>query len=84
MGSRASLSHVSVDPMGRDVAVVSVLPEWTARTPGRIAFISLTRLEVIGSVSVGFGPDAVEFSPDGEFIAVANEVGGARETVDEA
>lgn len=73
MGERTSMSHVSVDPMGRDVAVVSVLPERKARTPGRIAFVSLTRLEVIGSVPVGFGPDAVEFSPDGRYIAVANE-----------
>jgi len=69
----ASLSHVSIDPAGRDVAIVTVLPANKSAEPGRLAFVSLTRLEVIGSVLVGYGPDAAEFSPDGSVVVVANE-----------
>lgn len=72
-GTAAGISHVSVDPLGRGVAAVTVMPAHKGSVPGRLAFVSLERRAIIGSLVVGYGPDACEFSPDGRFLVVANE-----------
>lgn len=66
-------THVAVDPIGRGYAGVSVVPSAKARIPGAVVFIDLDSGEPLGSVQVGFNPDAVAFSPDGATLVVANE-----------
>lgn len=72
-GGHTSLSHVSIDPKGRGVAAVAVVPARRGVMAGRIAFVMIEGGEVIGSVEVGFNPDAVAFAPDGSRVVVANE-----------
>ncbi|HTV22288.1 MAG TPA: hypothetical protein VMG12_26550, partial [Polyangiaceae bacterium] len=40
---------------------------------GRVAFYSATDLRYLGAASVGFGPDMLTFTPDGQTLLVANE-----------
>lgn len=40
---------------------------------GRVAFYSALDLSYLGAVSVGFGPDMLTFTPDGQTLLVANE-----------
>jgi hypothetical protein len=40
---------------------------------GRVAFYSAIDLLYLGAVSVGFGPDMLAFTPDGQTLLVANE-----------
>lgn len=41
--------------------------------PGRLLAVSIPDLTVLGSVTVGRGPDSVAISPDGNYAVVANE-----------
>jgi hypothetical protein len=40
---------------------------------GRVAFYSAVDLSYLGAISVGFGPDMLTFTPDGQTLLVANE-----------
>lgn len=67
------VTHVASDPAGRGVAAVCVVPRLRAREQGRVAFVSVRTGQVVGSVVVGFTPDALAFTEDGGAIVVANE-----------
>jgi DNA-binding beta-propeller fold protein YncE len=72
-GIAATATHVAVDPVGRGFAAVTVVPTAKARMPGSVVFVDLDEAKPIGSVSVGFNPDALAFTPDGVHLVVLNE-----------
>lgn len=65
----------------REVTSLAVGGDWVAvAVPaarndrrGRVAFYSAGDLRFLGSVTVGFGPDMLTFTPDGQRVLVANE-----------
>jgi hypothetical protein len=68
-----SISSVSADPNGRGFGVATIIPTANNTTLGKIAFFDVSTGNVLGSVDVGYHPDAVRFTPDGSKIVVANE-----------
>lgn len=68
-----SATHVAVDPRGRGFAAVAVVPDDAQQTPGRVVFVSMRDARVLAHVVTGFGPDACRFSPDGAWLATADE-----------
>lgn len=72
-GISGTPTHVGVDPARRGFAAVTVVPSARARIPGALAFFSLDDGAPLGRVSVGFNPDALAFTLDGNQIVVANE-----------
>lgn len=67
------VSHVAVDPAGRGILAVAVIPAERARVPGAVLFYSTRSGALLGRATAGYGPDACEFSADGAFLVVANE-----------
>ena len=61
----------SVDVANGVAAVAS--PAGGGARPGNVAFIDMDTLETITTVAVGYKPDMVIFTPDGQKVLVANE-----------
>jgi len=54
--------------------LVAVASEAVTKTgPGSVVFLDATTLDVLGQVPAGALPDMVTFTPDGEYLLVANE-----------
>jgi len=54
--------------------LVAVASEAITKTdPGSVVFLDASTLDVLGQVSAGALPDMVTFTPDGEYLLVANE-----------
>ena len=54
--------------------LVAVASEAFAKTdPGSVVFLDASTLDVLGQVPAGALPDMVTFTPDGEYLLVANE-----------
>lgn len=53
--------------------VAAAVPAARNDRPGRVALYSASELRFLGSVTVGFGPDMLTFTPDAQRIVVANE-----------
>ena len=68
-----SVSSVAADPLGRGFGVATFIPKNAGSDPGRAVFFDPVAKTVLHSVAVGYHPDAVQFSPDGSKIFVANE-----------
>lgn len=62
----------SVD-VANGVLAVAISPSDAAVTPGTVAFFDTTTLLLSNSVTVGFLPDMLVFSSDGNLLFVANE-----------
>lgn len=72
--SRAGeVTHVAIDPAGRNFAAASVCPRDFAQRKGAVVFFHLPTGVILKSLEVGFNPDAVAFTPDGNTLLVANE-----------
>jgi hypothetical protein len=56
----------------KDLVAVAIEAE-IAQDPGLVAFYDSTDLSLIGTVDVGSLPDMVTFTPNGQFVLVANE-----------
>ncbi len=72
-GITGSATHVSIDPAGRGLAAVTVVPIAKARLPGAVVFVRMDDGACIGAVNVGYNPDALAFSPSGAQLVVVNE-----------
>jgi hypothetical protein len=68
-----SLSSVVADSQGRDFGVASLIPTDRGATTGKAVFFQLSTGTVLSSVDVGFHPDSVTITPDGNRIVIANE-----------
>ena len=71
----ASASSVALDPLGRGLGVVSLIPTMNGTNTGKLGLFdfragSFGQLNVL---DVGFHPDSVSFAADGSRIFVANE-----------
>lgn len=69
----AEVTHVAVDPAGRNFAVASVCPHDFAAREGAIVFFHMPTGVMLKALRVGFNPDALLFTPDGSTLIVANE-----------
>jgi len=72
-GAGAEVTHVAIDPAGRGILAATVIPEDRAGVPGQVVFLSTRSGAVLARVTVGYGPDAAAFSPDGSLLVVVNE-----------
>jgi len=70
-----SASSTSIDPLGRGFGVVSLIPTNNGSTQGKLGFFDYRSgsLGVISTLDVGFHPDNVKFSKDGNRLFIANE-----------
>ncbi len=72
-----SLSSVQVDNQGRDFGVATLIPgaagEQRGSVLGKAVFFQLSTGSVLGSVDVGYHPDSVTITPDGNRLVIANE-----------
>lgn len=69
----ANVTHVAVDPAGRNIAAATVRPLDYAAREGKVVFFHMPTGVILKSVTVGFGPDALAFTPDGGKLIVINE-----------
>lgn len=74
-GEAAFTSAIDVHPSGKFIAVAVTKTSPTACLPGVVSFVNID--DDVGAqlkqVTVGFYPDSVDFSPDGNWLVVANE-----------
>ncbi len=66
-------TSIAADPMGRGFVSISWLPSPSDVLPGRIQFIDTRTGDLLSSVSAGYHPDCLAFTPDGNSLLVANE-----------
>lgn len=57
----------------RDGLAAVASPRGGGAQPGRVSFIDLNTLETVNTVEVGYKPDMVVFTPDGQKVLVVNE-----------
>ncbi|MFG0244358.1 MAG: choice-of-anchor I family protein [Phycisphaerales bacterium JB054] len=69
----ADVTSVAIDPAGRGLGAVAVVPERSDTTPGVVVFLDTSSGSVVAQLRVGFHPDMVTFTPDGGAVLVANE-----------
>lgn len=69
------VSSTAVDPAGRGFGVASLIPgdDLNGLLKGKVGFFNTTTGAVLGTINVGFHPDSVKFSADGNTLYVANE-----------
>lgn len=73
-----SVSSVQVDNQGRDFGVATVIPgndTDLARvdTVGKAVFFQISTGSILGSLNLGYHPDSVTMTPNGQKLLVANE-----------
>jgi hypothetical protein len=73
-----SVSSVQVDTQGRDFAVATVIPGNDTNlarvdTVGKAVFFQISTGSILGSVNLGYHPDSVTITPNGQKLLVANE-----------
>ncbi len=73
-----SVSSVQVDNQGRDFGVATVIPGNDVNlarvdTVGKAVFFQISTGSVLGSVNLGYHPDSVTITPNGQKLLVANE-----------
>lgn len=73
LGSFADVSSVAADPFGRGFGVASLVPTANGTTAGKIAFFDYRSGSILGTLDVGYHPDAVTFSADGLKLFITNE-----------
>jgi MYXO-CTERM domain-containing protein len=66
------LSSVAVNAT-RGFGVASLIPTASTSGVGKVGFFDLATNSVIGSLDVGYHPDSVTFSSDGNYLIVVNE-----------
>ncbi len=74
-GTVRDASSTALDPLQRGFGVVSLIPTTNGTTQGKIGFFDY-RTGSVGSLvtlDVGFHPDSVKFSADGQKLYVVNE-----------
>lgn len=73
-----SVTHVAIDPAGRNFAAATVCPRDFAARPGSVVLFHMPTAVILKSLEVGFSPDCLAFTPDGHRLIIANEGRPAR------
>ena len=73
-----SVSSVQVDNQGRDFGVATVIPGNDTNlarvdTVGKAVFFQISTGSILGSLDLGYHPDSVTMTPNGQKLLVANE-----------
>lgn len=68
-----SVSSVAIDPMSRGFGAAVAIPKDNTLSVGALVFFDLVTAKVLCTLPVGYHPDMVAFSPNGDYLLVANE-----------
>ncbi len=71
--SVSSVASVAIDPLGRGFGVASVIPNPNDTSVGALVLFDTATNSVLKTLSIGFNPDSVTFTPNGARIVVADE-----------
>lgn len=66
-------TSIAIDPIGRGFAVVSWIPDPTDSVPGIAQIIDLESGGPVWQMNIGYHPDCLMFTPDGNYLIAANE-----------
>ncbi|MFN0197284.1 MAG: choice-of-anchor I family protein [Planctomycetaceae bacterium] len=80
-GDLSGVSSITVDPNGRGFGVLTAIPNDNTGTLGKAVLFNTSTGAILKELDVGFHPDMVTFTPDGQKILIANE-GEANSTSD--
>lgn len=69
----SSVASVSIDPLGRGFGAASVIPDPNDTSVGAIVIFDTTTNAILKTLSIGYNPDSVSFTPDGQRIVIADE-----------
>jgi hypothetical protein len=73
-GKILTLSSVALDPLGRGLGAVVAVPTENSKVQGKLVLFDYRSGALLGeTLDVGFHPDCVRFSEDGQHLLVANE-----------
>ena len=68
-----SVSSVAIDPLGRGLGAATVILSGNTTQQGQLVLFDVNSQQVLNTITTGYNPDMVTFSPDGGSILVANE-----------
>ncbi|EIP96903.1 hypothetical protein OpiT1DRAFT_01330 [Opitutaceae bacterium TAV1] len=68
-----SLTSVVADSQGRDFGVATLVPADRGNTVGKAVVFQISTGAILNTFDVGYHPDSVAISPDGNRIVIANE-----------
>jgi hypothetical protein len=68
-----SVSSVAIDPTDRGLGAAALIPKNSNEHRGRVGLFNMRTGALLGYVEVGYHPDSLAFSPDGQKILIANE-----------
>lgn len=66
-------TSIAIDPNGRGFAVVSWIPDPADSVPGIAQIIDLETGIPVWQLNIGYHPDCLMFTPDGNYLLAANE-----------
>lgn len=66
-------TSIAVDPKGRGFAASSWVPTPVDAAQGMVQFVDLRDQRVVWQLPVGEHPDCIAFTPDGDWLMIANE-----------
>lgn len=73
-GKILTLSGVALDPLGRGLGAVVAVPTDNSKVHGKLVLFDYRSGALLGeALNVGYHPDCVRFSEDGQHLLVANE-----------
>lgn len=73
-GKILTLSSVALNPLGRGLGAVVAVPSENSKVQGKLVLFNYQTGALLGeAINVGFHPDCVRFSEDGQHLLVANE-----------
>ncbi|MEM1354856.1 MAG: choice-of-anchor I family protein [Planctomycetota bacterium] len=68
-----SVSSITIDPIGRGFGAATAIPTEGALSVGALVLFDVITSKVLCTLPVGYNPDMVAFSPEGDYLLVANE-----------
>jgi hypothetical protein len=68
-----TVSSVALDPLGRGFGAFTVIPNASTSTLGKVVLFNATTGSPVHVIDVGYHPDMVTFSADGNHLLIANE-----------
>lgn len=72
-GNLGSVSSVAIDPLGRGFGAALAIPSANLTSLGSVVLFDTTTGAILKTLSTGYNPDMVTFTPDGGSILIANE-----------
>ncbi|MEM6259949.1 MAG: choice-of-anchor I family protein [Planctomycetota bacterium] len=68
-----SVSSVAIDPISRGFGAAVAIPTESGLSVGLLVLFDVVTSKVLCTLPVGYHPDMVAFSPNGDYLLVANE-----------